>query len=256
MADLSAQRSNEEILQRLQQLEMTAASVTDNALALEKTPESLIGSLRRVTKLQEKEIAAIQKRIDERAARGEIANIDCSMGCWFCCTQMVAVTIPEVLRLAEHIRATFTPEQREDLDKRMAGYMEATAEWHAGDHTKKARYVCPLLRQADGACGIWLERPIICRGFNSTDHNACITKRDDPVNDPPVPQIMGQFHTAMYSRTGMRRSLKKHNLENELHEMIPALIVAMENEDAADRYLAGEPLFEASKVPGRDIEGF
>ncbi len=220
-----------------------------------KEAGGLQSGLRRITKAQEREIDFVQKIIDARAARGEIANIDCKMGCWFCCTQMVAVTIPEVLRLADHIRATYTHEQREDLDKRMAGYMKATGAWHSGDRSKKPRYVCPLLRQADGACGIWLERPIICRGFNSTDHNMCITKRDDPVNDPPVPQYMGQFHTAMFSRTGMRKALKKHGLESELHEMIPALIIALEHEDAADRYLAGHDLFDSTKVPGRDIEG-
>ena len=255
MAEIRAPQSNEEILARLQQLELNAAGAMDNALAVERSPESLLSGLRRTTKLQEKEIAAIQKRVEERASRGEIANIDCSMGCWFCCTQMVAVTIPEVLRLADHIRATYSSEDREKLEERMKGYMEATAAWHMGDDSKKPRYVCPLLRIEDGACNVWLERPIICRAFNSTDHNACIAKRDDPVNDPAVPQIMGQFHSAN-SRTGMRRALKKHGLENELHEMIPALITALENEDAAERYLAGEPLFESSKVPGRDIDTF
>jgi len=244
--------SNERILERLRRLEHGATDTMDNALAIEKNGEGLLSGLRRITKAQEREIALIQQHIDARAARGEIQNIDCSMGCWYCCTQMVAVTVPEVLRLAEHIRNTFTPEQREDLDKRMEGYMKATEAWHSGDQSKKPRYVCPLLRQADAACGVWLERPIVCRSYNSTDHNMCITKRDDPVNDPAVPQIMGQFHTAS-CRTGMRRALKKYGMDNELHEMIPALIVALAHEDAADRYIAGEDLFDASKVPGNEI---
>jgi len=253
MAELTPQQANEQIFLRLQQLEVAAHDATDNALGVERTPEALAGAMRRVTKLEDKEIDAIQKRIDERAARGEIANIDCKKGCWFCCTQMVAVTIPEVLRLADHIRATWSPEQRAELDQRMSNYMGDTAPWHAGDRSKKARPVCPLLNRGEGICSVWPERPLVCRSLNSTDHKACITKRDDPVNDPPIPQIMGQFYTAMYSRNGLRNALKKHGLENELYEMIPALITAMADPDASEKYFAGEPIFESTRIPTEDL---
>jgi uncharacterized protein len=253
MNDRPDPQSNEAFTQRLQQLEMKSMTAIDNSLAFDRTPSELLSGLRRVTKAQDREIGAIQTMVDERAARGEIANIDCSMGCWFCCTQMVAVTIPEVLRLADHIRSAYSAEERENLNERMASYMKATEAWHRGDHSKKARHVCPLLRIADGACNVWQERPLICRGFNSTDHKMCITKRDDPVNDPDVPRIMGQFYAATSARTGLRRGLGKHGLDNQLHEMIPALMVALENEDSAERYLSGDPLFDASRVPGQDI---
>jgi Fe-S-cluster containining protein len=252
MANAGLDPANQEILLRLQQLEIAAHDATDNALAVEKTPDSLAGAMRRVTKLEDKEIDSIQKRIDERAARGEIANIDCSKGCWFCCTQMVAVTIPEVLRLANHIRETWSAEQRAELDQRFASYMKATEAWHAGDLSRQPRHKCPLLNQEEGICSVWGDRPIVCRSYNSTDHKLCIAKRDDPIHDPAIPQIMGQNYAGMYSRTGMRHALKKHRLDSDLHEMIPALIIALEHPDAAERYVAGEGLFDGTKVPGRD----
>jgi hypothetical protein len=51
----------------------------------------------------------------------------------------------------------------------------------------------------------------------------------------------------------MRQALKKHGLDNQLHEMVSSLKIALETPDAAERYLAGEPLFESTKVPGREI---
>src|SRR5438477_188820 len=81
---------------------------------------------------------------------GEIANIECKKGCGFCCTQMVAVTIPEVLRLADHIRSTWSEEERAALDLRMASYMKATEAWHNGDRSRKPRHVCPLLNHDEG----------------------------------------------------------------------------------------------------------
>jgi Fe-S-cluster containining protein len=246
--------TDDAVIRSLHELEMACFRALDNALGVEMSEESLLGAVRRVSNYQEKEIAASQKRIDERVVRGEVTPIDCKMGCWYCCTQMIAVTIPEVLRLVTYIRSNWTENKIQKLNERMASYMKATEAWHNGDHSRKPRHVCPLLRVEDGACDVWLERPLICRAYNSADHKACIAKKDDSVNDPPIPQYQGQFHTAMSSRTGARRALKKHGLDHDLHEMIPALIIALECEDAAEKYLAGSNLFESTKVPGRDLQ--
>src|SRR5579885_1925742 len=150
----------------------------------------------------------------------------------------VAVTIPEVLRLADHIRETWSLEDQAALRLRTESYMKAPEAWRSADRSRQPRPICPLLDRIEGTCSVWSERPIVCRGVNSTDRKACITKRDDPVNDPAVPQIMGQFYASMYSRTGMRQGLKKHGLDERMYEMIPALIIALDHPDAADRYLS------------------
>jgi hypothetical protein len=133
----------------------------------------------------------------------------------------------------------------------MKGYMEATLAYREGLTRAKPRHVCPLLE--DNACSVWTVRPIVCRGVNSTDVEACIRKREDPINDPPIPQIVGQFYAAMYSRTGMRYGLKKHGLDSELVELIPALMIALQDPSAGDRYLSGEPIFAGAKVTGREV---
>lgn len=233
---------NDSILQRFRDVEKRSHEMTDNSLTFDRSPTELAGALRRVTKLEDKEIDGIQRIVDERAARGEITGIACAKGCWFCCTQMVAVTIPEVLRLAEHIATEWTAEQREALDERMASYMKATEAYREGRTRVPPRHVCPLLQ--DAACSVWLVRPIICRAFNSTDVNACIRRKENPQEEEiPVPSITGQLQVGMAGRTGMRHALAKHNLDNSLYEMIPALIIALTTPQAGERYFAGEPIF-------------
>ena len=250
-ADLEVEASKREALQRFQQIEGLARDVTDNSLSLERTQEALGTAIRKVTKIEDKEIGTIQRVVEERAARGEINNIACCKGCWYCCAQMVAATIPEVLRLANHIRESWTDDQRARLAERMAEYMTATGPYHEGTTKAKPRFICPLLQEA--ACSVWEVRPIVCRGVNSTDVALCKAKMDDPVGDPMIPQIAGQYYTSMYSRSGMRHALRKHGLDNRLHEMIPALVIAMANPDAAERYLAGEPVFAGTEIQGKDV---
>lgn len=244
MAPLS---ENDSILQRFREVEIRSRDMTDNALTFDRSPEELGNAIRKVTKLEDKEIDAIQRLVDERAARGEITGVACAKGCWYCCTQMVAVTIPEVLRLAEHITNEWSPEQREALDERMASYMKATEAYHRGATKVRPRHVCPLLQ--DAACSVWLVRPIICRAFNSTDVDACIRRKDNPQEDElPVPSITGQLQIGMSGRTGMRQALAKHGLDDSLYEMIPALIIALSTPGIAERYLAGEGVFDSARV--------
>lgn len=251
MAHVPPSLDDQAMMQRFKQVETRAQDLTDNALTFERSTTELGNAIRKVTKLEDKEIDVVQQMVDARAARGEITGIACAKGCWYCCTQLVAVTIPEVLRVADHIRAEWSPEETRALRERIDSFMTASADYLSGRTDVKPRHVCPLLQSA--ACSVWTVRPIVCRGHNSTDVEACIRRRDDPVNDPPIPTITGQTYIAMSSRTGMRRGLKKHGLDQDLHELVSALKIALDNPEAGARYMAGEPLFESTKVPGRDI---
>jgi hypothetical protein len=237
---------------RLNKLEADCREATGGAIAVERSPSELARAVRRVAKLEDKEIEAIQESVRRRALAGEVPMVACAKGCWHCCAQMVAATIPEVLSIAEQIREHWTDEQKASLLDRIDEYARLTANYHANPTAVKPRPVCPLL--LDAACSVWSIRPFVCRGINSTDVEACIRKRQDPINDPPVPHYVAQTFAAMYSRTGMRSALRKHGLDNQLYELMPALRIALGNPDAALRYLRGEPLFASAAVQGRDVE--
>src|SRR4051812_6944361 len=80
----------------------------------------------------------------------------CQKGCSFCCHVLVEATVPEILTLAEAIRAIFTDEERDRLVRAIEAHIEATAMMTKKDRLA-SRLPCPLLR--DGACSAYGARP-------------------------------------------------------------------------------------------------
>lgn len=211
--------------------EASAASLAD------RSAERLGNLVRRLERIADKEIDALGQQVDVLAEQGHSQKIACRMGCWHCCTQQVAASIPEILWIADHIRAEWSEEQQAALWQRMDSYMAATLDYRESKTDLKPRHVCPLLQ--DAACSVWKVRPFVCRGWNSVDVDACIAKKDDPAGDPMIPQIMGQLYMADSIRAGLRGALRLHGLESALCELIPGLAVALKEPDAADRFLSG-----------------
>jgi hypothetical protein len=89
--------------------------------------------------------------------------IACKEGCSWCCVIVVQTTIPEVLRIARHLRQSFTGNRLADLLRRID---EALSQRQRG-----RRVPCPLL--TGDRCGVYSMRPLSCFGWNSHDANCC-----------------------------------------------------------------------------------
>ena len=110
-----------------------------------------------------------------------------------------------------------------------------------------ARQRCPLLA-ADGTCSVHAKRPLGCRGWNSRSAELCresVETGNDDINITAVGEIV-LISGAV--RSGVEAGLEQHQLFSDLVELTAALVIALEHPDAAERYLAGEPLFEPARV--------
>ena len=124
---------------------------------------------------------------ESRAAReGEV--VSCTSGCGACCRQLVPIREMEARRLAAFVRALPEP-RRSDILKRFAaaavrlassglrGRLEGRAELDRGGRMAlKLDYfalgiACPFLEAE--SCGIYDERPMICREHLVTTPAAC-----------------------------------------------------------------------------------
>lgn len=220
----------------LTSLRLSSRDVASLNLDAEKTPEALNTAVRKLFTIATKQTQAL-----EQAAAYEGKHLACKNGCWFCCTQIVMATLPEILRIADHIRETWSDEERAELQVRIAKYKEATAAYRDDPTKPKPRLVCPLLR--DQSCSVWTTRPFACMGWNSFDVEACIRKKDDPVNDPPIPKMDGQLLITFAVRNGLREALQAKKLDYDYCDLILGLDTALAHQDATARYLAGEPIF-------------
>ena len=153
--------------------------------------------------------------------------------------------VPTVLNLAEHIRAHFMTDQREDLRRRMAKRI-AAIDAMSNPERVKARLPCPLL--VDGACSVYQARPLICRSFNSFDANACAREIMSGRPGITVPAYDVPLRVGMAVAKGVEEGLVEAGQFDGGVELVRGLAIAMTEPDAAKRWLAGEELFYPARV--------
>jgi len=175
--------------------------------------------------------------------------VACAKGCSHCCHQYVTALIPEVLRLAESIRATYSPERLAALEERIRSFLSAVREIPGEGRVLTARLACPILES--DLCGAFEARPLACRRHNSVNVAACIEYKEG-IRKTPALANAKQFGVGQALFTGWAIGLLRSRLQEAIVEMIPALDIALHTPDAAKRYLAGEAIFDSAIVAGYD----
>lgn len=108
------------------------------------------------------------------ASNGEVA---CQAGCSHCCHQTVGVTPLEAFVIVEHLTHSRTPEQLSDLIEVLSERVERTRNLSAAEQYSP-EFPCVFL--ANSACSIYEVRPLVCRGMNSLDADACRRRMFEP----------------------------------------------------------------------------
>jgi uncharacterized protein len=222
-----------------------AKDVTASALAEESTQANLVRLSGKLARLAEKEISRLHGQLAEMGDRGLAFKPACSKGCWFCCTHVVVATAPEILLLADHIRTTWNAEAIRQLHMRIEAHKDALADFRSGRSATPPRFACPLLE--DGACSVWLSRPLVCRGWNSVRVEDCKEKMERPHAEVREHGFAPQVAVADFIRQGMSESLASSGVNGELCELALGLQIALDIPEAGDRYAAGEDVFAPAR---------
>ena len=187
------------------------------------------------------EVVAGALDVAERFARSRPASptvLACKKGCSHCCSRPVSTSAPMVLRIATLLRQDLDRADFEAVLSRVAALDEKT---HGLPFSLSVRPPTPCALLVDDACSIHAIRPFVCRAWNSTSEETC--KRALKVQG--LPMQIDLFQRTVYSAAekGMHAALRRKGLDPVDLELTAALRVAMENTDAAERWLAGEPIF-------------
>jgi Fe-S-cluster containining protein len=136
------------------------------------------------------------KLYDARDAMAEplskAAGVDCSVGCSYCCNQVVPVGRHEVKPLAEYLLTGSPMVFISDyiipgLKKRTDTFLEVGADGYFDKGLP-----CTFL--TDNKCEVYPMRPFACRVYNSTDREAC-----KPPGGKSVASVI-LHHDAMFKR--------------------------------------------------------
>jgi len=217
-----------------------ARMATANGLSREKTSQKSGQIFRKAALVTDTRLKEILSALDTMSPEQREANRPkCSYGCAYCCYQWVRCTAMEVFVVADHIRATWPEEKVSELISALALYR---IEFQKIPPNTISSLCCPLL--VDNVCSVYEVRPFICRGCNSLDVEACRLGMLDPEGGTMIPVAAPLITVAGAMRTGIGNGLRDAGLQSVELAFGLALETALTVPDAADRYFAGESVFE------------
>jgi hypothetical protein len=170
-------------------------------------------------------------------------DFQCAAGCYFCCYTPVQITTPEALTLAEELRRSRSPDEFSTLRERVAGHEQKIRPLSLDGHLL-ARIPCALL--VDGRCSVYEARPIACRGLNSPSRAGCEASFRGAVNTIIVDAHA--FVAASGVAEGFTQGTSQTGLVSGHYELHSALLRALDDPDATDRWLRGENVLEGCKT--------
>ncbi len=165
---------------------------------------------------------------------GEL-NVACRKGCSHCCHNWVAASAPEVIYALKYAEAAGLPVQ-DNLSSTLMLTGGRNSQTRIG-----MRAPCPLL---DGdVCGVYENRPIVCRTLVSFDAGIC-ERFYSQITKEPVPASAAYNAIRNVYALCLAGALKRAGLPPFFYEYNAALNNMAQVDDAEAAWLSGEDILE------------
>jgi Fe-S-cluster containining protein len=170
-------------------------------------------------------------------------RLDCKEGCSYCCCKPgVLISIPELLRILDHLHTTFDREAIESVRERARRYV-GQLEGRSFDAPTDQSVPCPLLR--DGRCSVYEVRPLTCRGYNSTSVDACRQAHASTNALVPIFSVIKDVTDGI--TVGAATRLRGIGFNDSLVDLGTALNIALETGGFAEAIAGGAPALRAAQ---------
>lgn len=240
--------------------EMKAALVRDDAAIIGKA-FPLHGDNARVIQANARHLALLLRdtNIPDRASRAAafaenlldaniyahvVGRVDCARGCDHCCKTYVSASIPEILWLARAVRGKAAKTARVNE----AAAKSCSVEQYVREDL---RLPCPMLENR--GCSEYQSRPMVCRAVLSKSLDTCLRifeLKSGEAFTPADPSATVRALNVIILRAGLILA----GLPYQHVEMNHALSIALADETAETRWLAGEPVFGAVAMDAGDAK--
>jgi hypothetical protein len=218
----------------------------NNARAIQANAR-YIGLMLRDTTVEHRasKAAAFAENLLDATLRAHVTGVvECARGCDHCCKTFVSATVPEIFRLAGAVRGQAVKTTRvNDLAAKSLAMAQLARE--------VARLPCPMLE--DHACSEYLARPMVCRAVLSKSLATCLKIFTLNLNAPFAAADQSET-IRLYCVMILRAGLILGGLPHQHVEMNHALSIALADENAEARWLAGEPVFAAVAADVADTQ--
>ncbi len=155
----------------------------------------------------------------------------CQKGCSFCCDLRVEVLAPEVFYIARKLKNKMSESEMEAFIEKLNIYASKAVGLKSEEH------IIPCVMLEDGICSIYDYRPMMCRKYNSLDSQVC----EDPYAQ--VPESTEVVVKTGAIGKGFSDSYKYRSLSALPHEFGQALLIALTNSKAEQKWAKGNEVF-------------
>ena len=209
-----------------------------------KTEGALIEASTQLQRSLESELELLRPAL---IVAGKKTQMACTKGCDHCCSIRVSLGAPQVLMLARYLRKNLTSTQLSDLRVRMASFERRVDAMPPLQQLLRS-VMCPL--NVDKACIAYAARPTNCIGYHSFDVQRCIERAAIPEDESiRVPSSQVRRMTTALHIQAMWAGMKAMSLPYYELEFIPALRIALDDEEAGKKYVSGESVFASAHRP-------
>ena len=158
-------------------------------------------------------------------------RLDCRAGCSYCCCKPgVLVSVPDLLRIVDHIGSAFSADAAAAVGERARRYASQMEGRGLSEYVGES-VPCPLL--VDGRCSVYDIRPLVCRGYNSTNVDRCRQAHLDPEALVPIFSVLKDVTDG--AMVGAAQGLKAAGFNDALVDLGTGLNIAL---SANDRFTA------------------
>jgi len=169
----------------------------------------------------------------------------CGPGCPHCCFNQVELTPPEALLLGEYVDRHFSPAEKEELRRRLAGNLARKA----GKGKKEVALIrsqlpCPFLKE--DSCGVYPARPLLCRAMHSLDARQCREELSNPLSSFEF--YSHRYEIVLSVSAGLVAGAQALGCQWRAVDLAQAVQDYLAHPRPAEAWLAGEEVFT---VPAR-----
>lgn len=172
----------------------------------------------------------VDRVVDEAIHKG--AHLDCRTGCSHCCRARVEAIAPEIFQIAAELESR-SAHERSEIIERLRAHASTQDEEPALWNQRKD---CPFL--TNHLCSIYQVRPAVCRKAHSADVGKC------EAFAPTVPQNLEIALGAEALLRGTSGAYQQRGLDASSHELVSAVLLAIQDPSAQARWYKGEQVFE------------
>jgi Fe-S-cluster containining protein len=171
-------------------------------------------------------------------------SLHCKEGCSYCCCKPgVLTSIPELLRILDHVRSTFSTDDLSELVAHARRYAGQVAGRSLNELVNQS-VPCPFL--VEQRCSVYTVRPLTCRGYNSTDLDSC---RRAHANTAVLVPIFSMLRDVTDGTTvGAAQALQRAGLNDSLVDLGSALNIALAaGDEFSEAIVNGSALLSAAE---------